>query len=402
MAIDKVRTLSSGVNQSGVRAYNERLLLSTLLRHGALPGSEIARRTKLSPQTASVILRKLESDGLLIRGESVKGRVGKPSVPMTINPDGLFSYGLKIGRRSADLLLMDFTGGIRSQLQLRYAYPMPEPVFDFVREGMREIEGALPPESVKRICGIGVAAPFELWSWHRQAKAPEADFRVWKDTSVADEIARFSALPVFPVNDATAACRAEHTFGRGKEFRDYVYFFVGAFIGGGVVLNHSVYEGVRGNAGALGPMTVQGSQGPQQLLDVASLHVLESRLHAAGLERERLWRLPLDWSGFEAQSGAWLEEAASALAQASLAACAVIDFEAVLIDGALPAEFRARLAGSVRQEIAKLDARGLIRPAVAEGQTGANARPIGAASGPLFAQFLLDTHTGPGEVYQAP
>lgn len=401
MAIDKVRTLSSGVNQSGVRAYNERLLLSTLLRHGALPGSEIARRTKLSPQTASVILRKLESDGLLIRGETVKGRVGKPSVPMAINPDGLFSYGLKIGRRSADLLLMDFTGGIRAQLQLRYPYPMPGPVFDFVRDGMRGIEAALPADSVKRICGIGVAAPFELWSWHKQANAPEEDFRIWKNTSFTAEIARFSALPVFPVNDATAACRAEHIFGRGKEYRDYVYFFVGAFIGGGVVLNHSVYEGGRGNAGALGPLTIQAADGPRQLLDAASLHLLESRLAAAELEPERLWRMPLDWSGFDACSDPWLDEAASALAQASLAACAVIDFEAVLIDGALPAGIREELVRRTRRGIAALDARGLIPPVIEPGRTGANARPIGAASGPLFAQFLLDTHAGPGDAYQS-
>ena len=35
-----IRPLSNGVNQSGVRDYNERLLLTLLQRGGAIPGSD--------------------------------------------------------------------------------------------------------------------------------------------------------------------------------------------------------------------------------------------------------------------------------------------------------------------------------------------------------------------------
>ena len=47
--------LNGGSNQTLVRAYNERLVLSLVRRHVSLPKSEIARRTGLSAQTASVI-----------------------------------------------------------------------------------------------------------------------------------------------------------------------------------------------------------------------------------------------------------------------------------------------------------------------------------------------------------
>ena len=100
MAQDQVRDFSGGINQSGVRAFNERLLLSILQRSDGLSSGDLARRTGLSPQTTSVILRKLEQDGLLVRGDRVKGKVGKPSQPFTLNPDGAFAVGLKLGRRS--------------------------------------------------------------------------------------------------------------------------------------------------------------------------------------------------------------------------------------------------------------------------------------------------------------
>jgi predicted ArsR family transcriptional regulator len=120
MTTANIRSVSSGVNQSGVRDHNERLLLTLLQRHGALAGSDLARLANLSPQTVSIILREMEAEGLLARGAPVKGKVGKPSVPMSLAEGGVLSIGCKIGRRSAVLLLADFRGTVRQQLQITY------------------------------------------------------------------------------------------------------------------------------------------------------------------------------------------------------------------------------------------------------------------------------------------
>ena len=106
MAREELRDLAGGANQLGVRNHNERLILSTIQHHRALPGSEIARRTGLTPQTVSVILRKLEGEGLLGRGDPIRGAVGKPRVPMALKADGLFSLGAKVGRRTIDVVLV--------------------------------------------------------------------------------------------------------------------------------------------------------------------------------------------------------------------------------------------------------------------------------------------------------
>lgn len=55
-----------GTNQSGMRDHNERLVLSLVRRRGSLAKTDIARMTQLSVQTVSVIMRKLEDDGLLL------------------------------------------------------------------------------------------------------------------------------------------------------------------------------------------------------------------------------------------------------------------------------------------------------------------------------------------------
>ncbi|PCI88419.1 MAG: sugar kinase [Hyphomicrobiales bacterium] len=396
MANRKIGVLSSGINQSGVRDYNERLLLSMLQRgHASMSGIDLARRAGLSAQTVSIILRKLEKDGLLVRGVPVKGKVGKPSTPMDLAADGVFSFGLKIGRRSAELLLLDFKGEVREQISTSYAYPMPAEIFNFLRDGLLSISANFSSRILKRVCGIGIAIPFELWKWDDVVGEQSETFQSWKQVDFKLEVKKFSDLSVFVVNDSTAACRAEHLYGRGKEFRDYAYFFIGAFVGGGVVLNHTVFEGNHGNAGALGSLRSTSPLGEsRQLIDVASIHVLETRLIELGVDPELIWQQPQDWSALARYIEPWISETAQELAKAALSVCSVIDFEAILIDGAFPTHIRTELVERVRRYMATQDTRGLIAPRIEVGNVGMNARAIGAASGPIFSQYLLNTNAG--------
>ncbi|WP_037293942.1 ROK family transcriptional regulator [Roseobacter sp. CCS2] len=390
-----VRSISAGLSQKGVSNHNERLLLTLLQRHGNMPASDLARLSGLSAPAVSAILKRLEGDGLLGRGDPQRGKVGKPSVPMMLSPDGVLAFGLKIGRRSADLLLMDITGAVRHQKQFKYDLPVAKDVFAFVSDGMAAVMAELPPHIANRICGIGVAAPFEMWNWKEPNAASAPEFAGWKDINIHVEISKFSALPVSLVNDATAACQAEHIFGRGKEFRDYAYFFVGAFIGGGIVLNHSVFEGRQGNAGALGSLPSVSPLGEsKQLVDMASIHLLEARLAEVDVDPSLLWQTPQDWTEIARYVDLWLGQTAQELAKACLATCSVIDFEAVLIDGAFPPEVREELVARVRRYMANQDTRGLLPPRIESGSIGGNARAVGAACGPILSGFLLNTNAG--------
>jgi predicted NBD/HSP70 family sugar kinase len=389
-----VRSLSAGVNQQGVREHNERLILSMIQRHGTMPASDIARRAGLSPQTVSVILRGLETEGFVERGDPVRGKVGKPSIPMALAPEGAYSVGLKVGRRSADLVLTDFNGQPRQQMQFTYRYPMPQAILGFLRSGFAMITEGLGPDASARIAGIGIAAPFEIWNWHETLGAPAEDMALWKDFNLKAEVAKFSDLPVFLENDATAACRAEQVYGRGKEFRDFAYFFIGSFIGGGIVLNHSVFEGPHGNAGSFGSLPVQTEDGRiSQLIDVASIYLLESDLARAGIDPRTLWSQPQDWSGFPDLLNLWLDRVAGHLARAALTVCAVVDFEAVLIDGAFPVAVRNDLVARTRLAMEDLDLRGLVAPRIEHGTVGQNARAAGAAATAIFERYFLNTHS---------
>ena len=387
-----------GTNQSGMRDSNERLVLSLLRRHGALSKSDIARMTGLSAQTVSVIMRKLEEDGLLRRGEPIRGRIGQPSVPMSLEPDGAYFLGLKIGRRSAELVLIDFVGRLQAIRQLSYRYPSPDETIDFVTTAMDAIRADLTAAQDGRIAGLGIAIPFELWNWADTADAPPSMMEQWRYRDIRADIQARCKFPVYLQNDATAACGAELVFGRGAELRDFVYFYIGAFAGGGIVLSGGLYSGASGDAGALGSMPVPGPDGmPIQLIDVASIAQLEKALNAIGIEAQHLWTSPQDWGVLGLELDSWIDRSGAALAYAIVAACSVIDFEGAVIDGWMPASVRGRLVSATQAALAGIDIEGINVPSIREGSVGHNARAIGAASLPLSDRFLL----GSGQTLKA-
>src|SRR6266568_4436121 len=339
---------SRGTNNIGVRAYNERLVLSLVRRFSNLPKAEIARMTGLSAQTASVIVRSLEADGLLLRMEPNRGRVGQPSVPLKLNPDGAYALGLHIGRRTASLMLMDFVGSIRDQIRCSYAYPDVGDLLAFTASSLVKLTDKLNSAQKQRIAGLGVAVPFELWNWCSEVGAPQSALEAWRNCNLQTELETLSELPVSISNDATAACGAELTFGRGREQEDFLYFFIGYFAGGGIVLNGGLYPGRQGNAGALGSMPVliknrnTGVVERRQLIHSASLHSLEQRLIAANIDPVAFFKSQA-WESLGPILDDWLEEASDSIAQAIVASVSVLDFNRVIVDGGFPAEVRKRL-----------------------------------------------------------
>lgn len=387
-------SMHRGANQSGMRDHNQRVVLSLLRRHGSLSKSDIARKAELSAQTASVIMRELESEGLLSRGEPQRGKIGQPSIPMSLNPGGAFFLGLKIGRRSAEVVLIDFVGRMRAMRQRSYPYPTPDEMLDFALDAMAAIRTEMTPDEHRRIAGLGVAMPFELWNWAGHVSAPKGTLEAWRRRDLRADLQAAFEFPVYLQNDASAACGAELVFGQSGTLRDFIYFYIGAFAGGGIVLNERLHVGSSGNAGALGSMPIPGPDGrPVQLIDIASLAVLERQIKASGSDANYLWTSPDDWAGNDPDCSKWVSQAGQALAYAIVAASSVIDFEAAIIDGWMPARVRSAIVKATQGAVSTIDVQGVNVPIIREGSVGVHARAIGAASLPLSERYLAGAAT---------
>ncbi len=380
-----------GSNQSGVRAHNERLVLTLIRQTGPLAKAEIARLTGLSAQTVSVIMRALEKEGLLIKGEPVRGKVGQPSVPMSLAPSGAFFLGLKVGRRSLDLILTDFNGKVRRHLHQPHRFPTPDSVVEFTNASIAQVLDGMSVAHRKRVAGLGIAIPFRLWDWAKPLGLTGQEMEPWRDRDIAAEIAETWDFPVYMRNDGSAACGAELVFGDQNRPRDFLYFFVGFFVGGGLVIDNTLFTGRTGNAAAVAsiPIGIRGEK-VQQLVDVASIVTLERMVLEAGGTSGMIWDDPTEWRLPEGVLEAWIGKAVEGLAYAILSTSCLIDFESVMIDGWLPQDVRAELVRRTQIRMQEIRLKGIVVPEIRAGTIGSEARALGAASLPLSDKFLVD------------
>ena len=375
---------------AGMRQMNERIVLQAVRVHGPCPKSEIARLTHLSTQTTSLIVDRLIDDGLLAREARtrVQGRMGQPSVPISLRADGAFSIGVKVGRRSLDVLTMDFAGQVHARDVIEYAYPDPRTVFAQLSGKIDQMMVALGNDAAK-VVGIGVAAPLWLGGWRNFFDTPPDVFAAWNEIDICARVQALTTLPVEFAKDTTAACAAELLMGQGRGLDDFLYVFIGTFIGGGLVIDGRLHAGPKGNAGAIGsfPLMSEGTPQLPQLLNVASVYVLEKRFTDAGFPaaaaHDQRALSPQLWPLCEA----WLDAACPALATAIATAAALVDVDAIVIDGELDRQLLREVLSRTNTALDAFDWQGMLRPRLVEGEIGADARAMGGAILPLYAHF---------------
>lgn len=384
-----------GSSQGGLRQYNERVVLQALRLHGSMPAAELARLTHLTAQTISMITKRLEGDGLLVRGTPLRGKVGQPSVPLALNADGAYSIGVKVGRRSLDVLLVDFTGAVRERWSLDYAFPEPEQVLAEIGHRLRDIRRALGPVPHERVQGIGIAAPLSMGGWQQLLGVDPALAAQWDHLDLRQAVAELTALPVDLLKDTAAACVAELVAGRGRSMNSFLYVFVDTFIGGGLVIDSHLRPGLNGNAGAVGSMPLglsdrDQADPPAQLLSRASLLNLERLYARVGLDPAATADARAIQPPWWPVTQGWLREAATAMALAVNSAACLLDLEGVIVDGSFSRELLGALLDELGGALARYSWEGVRRPAALAGTIGSDARAIGGALLPLYANFAPD------------
>ena len=383
-----------GSNHTGMRQFNERVVLHAIRLHGAQPKADLARLTHLSTQTVSLIIDKLIADDLVMRREPVRGKVGQPSVPIALNPDGAFSIGIKIGRRSCDCLLLDFTGAVRARASLAYDFPEPETLFAHIQAQLASLPSGLSPQHSKRVYGIGVAAPLSLDGWQDLLGVDAARTQRWSTVNIQERIADMTALPVRVVKDTAAACVAELVAGHGRSVPSFLYIFIDTFIGGGLVIDSHLRLGLHGNAGAIGSMplaaSVPSAASPAQLLSAASLMQLEHLYELAGLAPQAHADARALQAPWQAHSLAWIAGAAPAIAMCIVQTSCLLDMDAAVLDGSIGRELLEALSQAVHQSIQAYNWQGIHPPAIHIGTMGADARAMGGGLLPLYSEFAPD------------
>jgi predicted NBD/HSP70 family sugar kinase len=382
-----------------LRRYNERVVITALRNMGSASKSELAKAVKLTPQAVTRIIDELDRVGLVTRRGRRLGGKGQPSIMYSIDPQGAYSIGVKVGRSDLEILLMDFGGEVIARLSYPYDVPEPKFLLPQIQAGIAELSGKVPPGARAKLFGVGIAMPWFMGAWTREIEMSDELALEWNDINFEAEVEKLTDLPVYFENDCSAAAIAELLFGQGATISNFLYVFIGTFVGGGLVLQGRLEAGSHGNAGALASMPVPPSkldsvpapeQGLESLLNRASLFGLRRHLAAHGIRLNRVAHLNTVIDQARPYVQEWLDDCADALVFALLSAVSVLDTQAVVIDGQLPSFLLDELVETVRRRIHTQSLSGVFEPQVLRGGVGGNAVAYGGAILPFYANFVPD------------
>lgn len=135
--------------------------------------------------------------------------------------------------------------------------------------------------SLENVAGIGIGVPGFIDQ--DTGDVYEAVNIGWKQIELARILKEMSGLPVFVENDANAAVLGENWKGAGGQVKNLIAVTVGTGIGGGIIANGSILDGVSGTAGEIGHITMDENGTPCNCGRYGCLETISS---ATGIVRQ--------------------------------------------------------------------------------------------------------------------
>jgi predicted NBD/HSP70 family sugar kinase len=380
----------SGTNLERAGDHNQRVTLHAIRVNGPITRTDLVDITGLTPPAIANITKRLLSDNLIKEAGRQRGARGQPPIKLVINPDSCFSIGVNVDRDHITLVVLDFEGRVRARASREISFALPETVATFFRRSIGHLLDKADIE-VKQLLGIGVAFPDDI----QRAELPDQPdaYAAWGSVAIDRLLTATLAIPIFVENDAAAAALGEMQFGRGHQYQSFFYILITAALGGGLVVDGHYFRGADGRSGELGWLRVRDGAGKtRQLQNIVSLSALYSRLAAEGYRVSSPRGLTrLDERG-TAIVDAWVETSVDALLETMLAINCLINPQAVLIGGRLPASIVEDLANRMNE---RLRPYAVTIPAIAPVARAAmsdDAPAVGAAILP-FSHRLLPTRS---------
>lgn len=347
-----------GTNHVALRAVNERLVLSLIRTHGSLSKAQLAELSGLAAQTASVISRSLIDAGLLLAGSPVRGKVGQPYVPLSLNPSGASFLGVHLDKHEIRTAHVNFVGEVISETVVPMDDAGVDQLVKHTHERASRIREECDPDQRARFQAIGVSIASGSLSSDRSSAA-------WIEIETAlQQLGRSFGLPVTVSGDALAACSAELIYGLGPTVPDFLYVFLDDSVDGGLVQDRRIRFSRGDTAPNLGNLLVpSGKARPTPLKELA-----------------------IGDDGNANQIGLLAEGIAYAIANCA----ALIPCQTVIVDGPLPAHKLRLVMAKLRSAIAQLNLPDAANIAAREGSMARKSIAMGAACLPLLDRYYPD------------
>ena len=363
-------------------AEAERAILGAVLRGSSVTQTAIAKEVDRSQQTVSRLITRLIERGALRPGERVSsGKRGQASTSVVVVPEYAYSFGVALFLDALAVCVMDFSGRVIDLRETAMTLMTHDDVVDELRRLIAELTDQWIDDEA-RVFGVGVGIPGTFIRGTRRQINTPLILSEWANMDIEAVLEDDLELPVWLENDANAAAIGESLVGVGRWAKDFVYLYVAAGLGGGVILNGEIVRGESGNAGEVAQLLPRGSY-PHP-----NLELLRKQVNKHGLQidtvSELIEKFDVNWPGVDE----WIVKIRDSLSLIVSASAALLDPQVIVIGGRIPKSLAERLIPQIEiyDQRRRSDSRPLPGTVIAE--AGRDSGAIGAAALTLNSYFF--------------
>ncbi|MDX3802936.1 ROK family protein [Streptomyces sp. AK04-3B] len=249
----------SRVADSDRRRTSASVILRSVLEHGPVARSAIARLTGLSPAAVTDHCSRLTALGLLRESAAPRtsNGVGRPHVPVDLDDSRFVVGAVHVAVPYTTVALLDLRGRVLARRESKHRGVGPHQVLRRAGELLATLLADAPDS---RPLGVGVAAGG--WVDRDCGTVVEHALLGWRDVPVRELLEAHTGLPVHVDGHARALVNAERLFGRARGSRSLLHLFVGNVVDAAFATHDEVHHGPRSQAGAIAHLPLAGGAQP--------------------------------------------------------------------------------------------------------------------------------------------
>lgn len=328
--------------------------MDAIIHHGPISRAQIAKRTQISKQTASEVVRELEEAGWVRVHGQTQGLVGRTAVTYEIRPEAAYVTGVDLGGTQLRMAIANLACAVVAEASETTSESGGEAVVEqIIALSNRLSEQAGLNRDKIRLIVVGTPGVVDPVTGAIRFAPNIPGFDQF---DVIGALRKGFGVDVIIENDVNVAAVGERWLGKARGADSFAYVALGTGLGMGVVSAGELIRGAHGAAGEIGALPIGGDA-----FDPANrLHgTLETAVGSAGILQRyaerggapgRTVRDLFDAIPTDQTAQRVIEETGRLLALAALSIAAMFDPEIIVFGGSIGS--RPELIEIVRRRLA--------------------------------------------------
>ena len=238
------------MNNLQVRDVNKNRIMNFLYSNNGATKQNIADSLSLSMPTVSLILKDLEKRGLVMKSGTLKSSGGRKPFVNSLDYGARLSCGIEITQNHLRFVVIDLGENLLFYKKIREPFRNNDEYFKTLAE---DLDLFLQENHVdlSKLLGVGIAVPGLV---NTKADLLEYSPTLQVKGLPIGSLKKYIPYPVMLNNEANLAGLAE--IWKMDEVESAVFLSVNKGVGGAIIIDNKLYNGINGYSGEFGHMTI--------------------------------------------------------------------------------------------------------------------------------------------------